>query len=224
MSQRIVIIGGMGPQASLQLHSKIIAKAARYGAKNNDDYPEILHASVPIPDFISSGDSARGLQRLTQALDSMHLKQNDTIVLACNTAHFLLPEIEATYNVKFVSLIQSTVDNLPTGTKRVGLMASPTTIETGLYGKPLSRMNCEVISPTKPEISLLEKAIRHIIANGSVDEVKDLIDGVIVSMVNQGAQKVILGCTELSVLFNHSSNAYIIDPLEIAVDRMLLPS
>lgn len=59
-TKRILIVGGMGPQASLTLHQKIIEKAAQQGAMSGDDFPEIIHISMPIPEFI---DSKANLQR-----------------------------------------------------------------------------------------------------------------------------------------------------------------
>ncbi len=53
MNRKILIIGGMGPQASLYLHKLILDEAVKYGAKQADDFPEILHCSIPFPDFIT---------------------------------------------------------------------------------------------------------------------------------------------------------------------------
>ncbi|CAN5374133.1 hypothetical protein BH09PAT4_BH09PAT4_06070 [soil metagenome] len=53
MSKHIVIIGGMGPQASLSLHRRIIDRAAQLGARDGDEFPEISHLSLPVRDFIS---------------------------------------------------------------------------------------------------------------------------------------------------------------------------
>ncbi len=50
----ILIIGGMGPQASLLLHKRILDKAAKLGAVNGNDFPAITHLSLPIDDFISN--------------------------------------------------------------------------------------------------------------------------------------------------------------------------
>lgn len=52
-TQNILIIGGMGPQASLKLHEHILNKAVHSGAVNADDFPAITHLSLPFPDFIS---------------------------------------------------------------------------------------------------------------------------------------------------------------------------
>lgn len=53
MKKHILILGGMGPQASLLLHRRIVNAAAENGAKNGSDFPAITHLSLPIDDFIS---------------------------------------------------------------------------------------------------------------------------------------------------------------------------
>lgn len=59
MSKRIIIIGGMGPQASLELHRRIIRRAIELGAANGGEFPEITHLSLPIDDFISDDTKMR---------------------------------------------------------------------------------------------------------------------------------------------------------------------
>jgi aspartate racemase len=220
---RIVIVGGMGPQASLELHRRILASAAVAGAKDNDDYPEILHASIPIPDFISSGDSTEGLRRLLESLDELHIRHNDHVILACNTVHVLLPVIEARYDVRFTSLIEETVKVVQQKkTKLVGLLASPTTIHEGLYEQPLSQVGYKIVAPTQGDMDSLERAIRHIIANGSPGNVRQLVEPIIGRMHQAGADYVILGCTELSVMFSGDNSNSLIDPLD-AVCNQLFP-
>jgi aspartate/glutamate racemase len=50
--KRIVIIGGMGPQASVELHRRLIQRAVQAGARENHEFPEVLHFSLPVVDFI----------------------------------------------------------------------------------------------------------------------------------------------------------------------------
>ena len=214
MKQRIIIIGGMGPQASLELHRRIITRAADAGARENEDYPEIVHVSIPVPDFISSGNSKKGLLRLKQSLRTIGFHDTDKVILACNTAHLLLPEIEAQFGVRFISLIDAVSDVIKHNNfKTIGLLASPTTIKKQLYSKPIQVNGGVVILPTSQEIGTLENAIRHIIANGSADDVRGLIEPIVQRMVQDGAEQVILGCTELSVIFKDSKKGYLLDPL-----------
>ncbi len=62
MNRRIVIIGGMGPQASLSLHERLIKRAQELGARNGNEFPEIIHFSLPIDDFIS--DESKTVQAI----------------------------------------------------------------------------------------------------------------------------------------------------------------
>ena len=54
MKQRMIIIGGMGPQASLELHRRILRRVSANGARDGTDFPYIVHLSLPVPDFIAN--------------------------------------------------------------------------------------------------------------------------------------------------------------------------
>lgn len=54
MRKTIGLLGGMGPEASGYMYKKLIEMSVSdFGAKNNDQFPEIILCSVPVPDFIS---------------------------------------------------------------------------------------------------------------------------------------------------------------------------
>ena len=51
-NKTIAILGGMGPQASAKLLQVIVEMAAKdFRAKNDDDFPEIIVSSIPVPYF-----------------------------------------------------------------------------------------------------------------------------------------------------------------------------
>ena len=53
----IAIIGGMGPEASVYIYNLLIKQSIDlFGAVNNEDFPEIIIHSMPVPDFISSDE------------------------------------------------------------------------------------------------------------------------------------------------------------------------
>ncbi len=218
---RIVIIGGMGPQASLELHQRIIARAATRGGRDGDEYPEILHLSIPVPDFISSGKTEPGLTRIFQSLDQVNLQTEDKLILACNTAHLLVDEIECKYQIKFISLIDAVTNSISkAGLKRVGLLGTPTTLRSKLYSLPLDNAGVDLIVPTRKELECLEKVIRSVIANQSPSNTASLVNPIISRMLADGAEKVVVGCTELSVILSGNKNQVIIDPLEIVCNQL----
>ncbi len=69
MNKRIIIIGGMGPQASIELHRRLIRRANDMGARNGNEFPEIAHISLPIDDFIA--DAPKTKQALVQIMGAL---------------------------------------------------------------------------------------------------------------------------------------------------------
>lgn len=78
-SKHIVILGGMGPQASLELHRRIIDRAVALGAREGGDFPKITHISLPIDDFISDGSkTTQALDIIRAALECLYLWRRHT--------------------------------------------------------------------------------------------------------------------------------------------------
>ncbi len=73
MNNPILIIGGMGPQASLELHGRIIDGAVDRGAANGDDFPEITHISLPIADFINNQQLENAAATINKACRRLYL-------------------------------------------------------------------------------------------------------------------------------------------------------
>ena len=71
--KRIVIIGGMGPQASIELHQRIIDGAISRGAENGGDFPNIMHLSIPVRDFIDGTGIALAVSVIKQTLNGLYL-------------------------------------------------------------------------------------------------------------------------------------------------------
>jgi len=74
MNKRITIIGGMGPQASLELHRRILNRVTALGVRKGGDFPEITHISLPIDDFISDASkTAEALGVIKAATERLYL-------------------------------------------------------------------------------------------------------------------------------------------------------
>ena len=148
MKQRIIIIGGMGPQASLELHRRMIRQALANGAKDGTDFPHIVHLSLPVPDFIAN-ESRRNeaLEIIINELKNISASMDDVIIIACNTAHLLQPDIERQLNIRITSMVDAAIDYVSRHHKTIRLLASPTTIRTGLYDKPLKAAGVTVLTP-----------------------------------------------------------------------------
>jgi aspartate racemase len=141
--------------------------------------------------------------------------------MACNTAHLFQHKLERTLQHKISSLIDMTVDEVVRRrAETIGLLASPTTMKTGLYARRLQQVGISVLVPTAKEEIILERLIREVIANKSNTSARPKLEVIIDRMQKDGAQAVILGCTELSVIIGNPSSK-LVDPLTIAAKRLL---
>src|SRR3989344_4735970 len=163
----IGLIGGMGPYASSYFYNLLLIKSSEcYCAKNNDDFPEILMDSLPVPDFISD---TRKLSYAKKMLIASVRKFDNcgvrSIGMICNTGHILYDDLSKISKSKFYSMIELTADEaLKRGFRKVCVLATPTTIKFDLYGKALSKRGIKVIYPEKRMQELHESVIRKMVA------------------------------------------------------------
>ena len=224
MKQRIIIIGGMGPQASLELHRRMIQQALADGAKDGTDFPHIVHLSLPVPDFIANESRrSEALEIIINELKNIDASMDDAIIIACNTAHLLQPDIEQRLNIRITSMVDAAIDYVSRHYKTIRLLASPTTIRTGLYDKPLKAAGVTVLTPDKDEEQALEVIIRAVISGQTISQAA--LDKIPITAQSEQANAVnyinnypssppvLLGCTELSCAFAEKPNT--IDPMNI---------
>lgn len=204
MNKAIGIIGGMGPEASVYLYKMLIELSIReFGAENNDQFPEIVLDSVPVPDFISSNEKKEeALQMLLGRVTQLNKLDLSCLSIACNTVHVLLPQLQSISSLPFVSMIDAVVEQVvKDDIKIIGILGTPSTLKSKLYEIKLHQAKIKTISANKKDFFILEKAIRGVIAGtadkGDINNVKKIAD----NLVEQGAEGIILGCTELPLVF-----------------------
>lgn len=212
------IIGGMGPTASAHFYEMLIGHAQKeFGINNNEDFPEIILFSIPVPDFISDEKREQeALQMITDRLKSAESMQITFYCLACNTAHLLLDKLRKATNKPFVSLIYEVPKFIKRKKiKKVGLLATPTTIRTGLYTKPLEERGIKVIYPDRKDILNLGNIIKDTIGNRNFKENNILIQKIARRLLDRGAEAILETCTEIPLIFPKQHLVPVFDSLEI---------
>lgn len=134
----IGILGGMGPQASAYLLKLLVDLSARkFSAKNCEDFPEVILNSIPHPDFISDKKNKRAaLKILKKRVRQLNEMQVGVLGIACNTAHILLDKLQLVSKAPFISIVEEIIKELRRKRiNKVGLLASPTTFESGIFQK-----------------------------------------------------------------------------------------
>jgi aspartate racemase len=125
---------------------------------------------------------------------------DDFIAIPCITGHFFYDEIQRNISVPVINMLAETAVYLKkNGVTKAGIMATDGTIYSGFFKKELELSGIEVAVPGKET----QKKVMSIIYYGiKADKPFDLYDFKLVDdeLREQGAQVVILGCTELSLI------------------------
>ena len=148
MKTRILIIGGMGPQASIDLHHRIISRAAIEGANDCEDFPMIAHYSLPASDS-GMTDPSKLHETFEVVAGQLPINcghQFTHVIIACNTMHVFIDDFENLLGVRPMSLIERTVAHVnKLDIEKVGLLATPTTVQSGLYNQHLKKFGVEAV-------------------------------------------------------------------------------
>lgn len=220
----IGILGGMGPEATAKLYGLLVKVAQRkYRVLSNDSFPEIIIYSVPVPDFISNLKSKEIAKRML--ISRIKILSNVPISFFCigsNTAHLLIDDLRKSTRVPFISLIEETaniVERLKI--EKIGLLASPVTIKTGIYQKVLKKQGVKVIIPREEETLKLGYIIKDTVAGKKNEENALVLENIAENLILRGAEAIILGCTELPLLFPKKFQVPVLDTLEILAKACL---
>lgn len=222
--KHILILGGMGPQASVYAHSLLLKVVAQQNINpSNEEYPRITHLSLNVKDFITDPERKdEALEYINQSLSEVNTSTVTDAFIACNTAHLLLTEIEQSSGLKFTSLIDvaekfvSNNDEINV----VGLLATPSTLKSGLYSDRLKNM-VQLVEPDAESSATIDHIIRDVISGEDNLVAANELKKEIFKLIARGSQRIILGCTELSLLGSYLDEDMIIDPLSLTVKELL---
>lgn len=206
--KKIGILGGVGPQATAFIYQSIIKQATEnHSAINNDDYPYVVVASVPVPDFISDKTNIlEAKEMLVDAAKGLVESGCDILCIGSNTVHILLKDIKTEVKTPFLSMVGLVaLECKNRGVKKVALLGTPVLIESGLYNMELQKYSIELIVPSSEQESVCDEVIRCIIGGKPIDSVKERYVAVLNTMFNAGAEVIILGCTELPMVLNYEA-------------------
>jgi len=219
----IGIIGGMGPDASVRFLSRLIELSReKHGVRKNNEYPDVFLNSISVEDFVENKNSVfKGIERIVSASLQLEELEVSCFGISCNTAHIVLEQENATLPDSFVSMINETVNEIRDRKfSKVGILGSPVTIQSGLFQKKLKKAGVESVLPTKESIIVLGKLIVGVLG-GKTRGTTKILENMANSLVNKGAEAVILACTELPLVFPNKFKVPIVDTSDVLVKALL---
>lgn len=195
------VIGGLGPMATAYFMQLVIDMTD--AAKDQEHIPMIIYNCPQIPDrtsfLLGKSQDNPGPQIIDCGRKIAHAGA-ELLAIPCITAHALFPEFEKELDIPVLHIIRETAEYLKKeGIQRVGLEATDGTVQTGVFQRELEHQGIEVVLPSKEK----QEMIMHIIYNNvkagrRVD--MDRFQQVEEELHEKGAEVIILGCTELSMI------------------------
>jgi aspartate racemase len=197
---RIVgVIGGMGPEATVDLMRRVIAKTP---AQDDADHVHLIVDSNPkissrIAHLIehTGADPTPDLVRVAVGLERAGAH---ALAMPCNTAHAYAPAIVQAVSIPLLDMVQLTADDIARrGFARVALFASTAVVNTRLFDDALLTRGVRVDRPARQdEIMDLIKGVKRGVAGTAPQHALALLAEAMLA----GADAVLIACSELSVI------------------------
>jgi aspartate racemase len=131
------------------------------------------------------------------------------IIICTNTMHKLSTSISTNINIPLLHIADATAEKLiADGVKKVGLLGTAFTMEEAFYkGRLSEKFALEVITPDTAQREVIHKVIYEELCLGITEDTsREYYTQVIASLAEQGAEAVILGCTEIGLLISQTDS------------------
>jgi len=205
----IGILAGMTWQSSLTYYREINQTVQdRLGA---DHSAKIALYSVDFEEIAEvhrNGNWPESGRILAEAGLKLKAAGADFILMATNTMHLVADDVIQATGLPFMHIAEVTADALlADGIKKVVLTGTRFTMELPFYSEILARRGLEVMIPNETQREFIHQTIYEELGHGIIKEdTLKTFQSLLLDMKQQGAEAVILGCTEIGLLINESNS------------------
>lgn len=198
----IGILGGMGPLATCDLMEKIIRHTE---ADRDQEYIHLyVDCNTSIPDrtaaILHGGDDP--LPELVKSAVRLQTMGADVLVMPCNTAHYFRGQIQPFVDIPLLDMPRETAKYLRSiGVRKAAVLATDGTRRCGIYDAALKEAGIGAVYPNEEEQALVMSLIYECVKAGKNCPVPERVHAMAARLQEQGAEVLILGCTELPIAF-----------------------
>jgi aspartate racemase len=221
------IIGGIGPESTIQYYRKIVASHLERQANGN--YPQIIINSIDMTRMLEliGNDKLEEVSRYL-ATEVLKLEQAgaDFGVLASNTPHIVFDRVRDLSKLPLISIVEATCKKIAdTGLEKVALFGTRFTMQGGFYDKVLSNNGIEVIPPDEADRQFIhDKYMGELVKGIILDKTRTGLIAIIEKMKKTfDVRGLILGGTELPLILQagNVSGIQVFDTTEIHVESIM---
>lgn len=201
MPKTLGILGGLGPAASVYFYQLITRHTKALCDQDHLDIVLISKASIPDrTDYILGKSGESPLPAMVQGVEKLAEAGAQLIAIPCNTAHYFYDEIERLSPVPVLNIVRETVSLAKeAGIRKLGIMATEGTVLSGTYQKICASLGVESVLPEASSLQTLMDIIYKEIKTAKEPDMEAFL-AVADELYKNGAEAIVLGCTELSLI------------------------
>ncbi|MBU1250347.1 MAG: aspartate/glutamate racemase family protein [Actinobacteria bacterium] len=229
--RRLGLLGGMSWQSSALYYSLVNELVAeRLGGVHSADLVMVSVDFAEVERLQAAGDWAAASDLLAREAQGLEAAGAEAIVLCTNTMHLVAPAIEEAVSIPLLHLADVTARAVSAaGLDRVGMLGTRFTMQQPFLRDRIASHGLDVLVPEPDDQEVVhrviyEELVRGVVSEQSRAEYLRIID----RLVAQGAQGIVLGCTEIEMLIEQHHVARPLFPTtrlhaEAAVEWALAP-
>ena len=207
MMKTIGLIGGMSWESTVTYY-QVINETIKKQLGGLHSAKCILYSVDfdEIEKYQASGEWDKSADVLSEAAQALERAGADYIVICTNTMHKVAPEIGRRIHIPILHIADMTAAELQKqGIKKVGLLGTKYTMRQDFYKNILIEQGIEVVIPNDADVDVVNRIIYDELCLGKISEQsKDIYLDIIMKLAQDGAQGIILGCTEIGLLVRQS--------------------
>jgi aspartate racemase len=221
---RIGIIGGIGPETTVEYYRRIIASYRRRDPEGSAPYIIINSLDMKKPlDMLTASKLEELATFLSEEVEKLALAGAAFALVAANTPHLVFDAIARQSRIPLISIVEATAEAAKAaGLKRLGLLGTRFTMEASFYPDALAAREIEVVLPNEEEQAYIHgKYMDELVPGIILPETRDRLMNII-KILKERAQidGAILGGTELSLILRDETifGVRILDTTQIHVE------
>jgi aspartate racemase len=146
----------------------------------------------------------------------------DVIAMPCNTAHYFYESLAASVPVPFINIVdEASRAAVNAGAEKVGVLATSGTVKSRTYHTALEKLGAECITPDEREQAFITELIYGSVKKGKLPDYA-LFKSIADWLCDKGCEKIILGCTELSLIGCEARGDVFVDSLRVLAESCII--
>ena len=198
------IVGGLGPESTIDYYRRLIAVYRKRIA--DDSYPAIVITSLDVSKglrLVAAQEYGELADYLVQALDQLARAGATVGLISANTPHIVFDQVQSRSELPLISIVEAACAAAQQqGMSKVALLGTRFTMQAHFYPEVFSRVGIALVVPTDDEQSFIhDKYVNELIPGIFLDATRERLLGIIRRMQKEDSvQGVLLAGTELPLI------------------------